>query len=433
MSTTGRYRGRRRGCWYSMMKWTTPLFLVAVLVVSASGCTHRPVTIGAVYPLSGPQAAAGEEVRQGIELAVDIIDGQYPQLDLPLAGSRGLPAFGGRPLEVVFADHGSTDAGAREKTRQLIAYRHVVALMGAYESSKTKVVSQIAEDAGIPFLCATSTDPALTERGFEWFFRTTPTDATFANDAFRFMSDLNAQRNAGLQRLAVVHESTDFGTGFMDLVAILAPQYGMQVVEEVTSQGVADSVPAEVASINTAQPDAVLFAVYAQDAIRYIQEFKRQDYAPPLVWANDAGFVSPDFQQTLGADAAYVTSREVWSVDITLTNTLAAEVNALFRERYGTDLNGNSVRGFIGMMTLAEAINRAGTTDPAAVRDALRATDIPAEQLIAPWQGVRFDERGQNILGDGIVVQMLGNRYTAVWPDGIAVESVVFPFPAWGT
>ncbi|MEJ2034425.1 MAG: ABC transporter substrate-binding protein [Deltaproteobacteria bacterium] len=143
--------------------------------------------------------------------------------------------------------------------------------------------------------------------------------------------------------------------------------------------------------------------------------------------------MSPDFQQTLGADADYVTSREVWSLDLTQTNPLAEQVNALFRARYGADLNGNSARGFIGMMTLAEAINRAAATDPDAVRAALRATDIPAEQLIAPWQGIRFDATGQNTLGDGIVVQMLNGRYTIVWPAAIAVEPVVFPFPEWDT
>jgi branched-chain amino acid transport system substrate-binding protein len=193
----------------------------------------------------------------------------------------------------------------------------------------------------------------------------------------------------------------------MDLMTTLAPRYGMQVVAEIVSQGAAESVPAEVSQVRTAQTDVVLFAIYAEDAIRFMQEFKRQDYAPPLLWADDAGFISPDFQQTLGADAAYVTSREIWSLDITQTNSPAAQINTLFRIRYGKDLNGNSARGFIGMMTLTEAINRAGTTDSAAVRDALKTTDIPAEQLIVPWRGIRFDNMGQNTLGDGIVVQMI--------------------------
>lgn len=415
--------------------------LLSVLVLAMVGCDGslnlherwgRAVEIGAVYPLSGPQGAVGEEIQQGIDLAVAIINNEHADLNLPLAQTRGLTGLGGTAIEVVYADHQSTDEGVREATEELIRRKRVAALLGAYESDKTRIASDIAENAGRPFLTATSTSQALTERGLQWFFRTTPTDTTFVTNAFQFISDLSVVQNARLQRVAVIGEGTDFGSGFIELVREWAPQFGRELVAEVVALGTAESVSAEVSRVRMAEPDVVLFAVYTEDAVRFVREFKRQDYAPPLIWANDAGFISQEFQQTLGADAAYLTSREVWSVDITLTHPLAAQVNALYRERYGEDLNGNSARGFIGMMTLAEAINRAGSTEPAAVRDALRLTAIPAEQLIAPWDGIRFDETGQNTLGNGIVVQMLDDRYTLVWPYEIAVEAVVFPFPAWG-
>ena len=415
--------------------------LLSVLVLAVVGCDGslnlherwgRAVEIGAVYPLSGPQGAVGEEIKQGIDLAVAIINNEHADLNLPLAETRGLTGLGGTAIEVVYADHQSTDEGVREATEELIRRKRVAALLGAYESDKTRIASDIAENAGRPFLTATSTSQALTERDLQWFFRTTPTDTTFVTNAFQFISDLSIVQNARLQRVAVIGEGTDFGRGFIELVREWAPQFGRELVAEVVAPVAAGSVSAEVSRVRMAEPDVVLFAVYTEDAIRFVREFKRQDYAPPLIWANDAGFISQEFQQTLGADAAYLTSREVWSVDITRTHPLAAQVNALYRERYGEDLNGNSARGFIGMMTLAEAINRAGSTEPAAVRDALRLTAIPAEQLIAPWDGIRFDETGQNTLGNGIVVQMLDDRYTLVWPYEIAVEAVVFPFPAWG-
>lgn len=412
------------------------LFIAVVLSFTgcdddSGGASAGAVRIGGVYPLSGPQAAAGKEIRQGIELAVDVVNNAYPELDIPLAHSRGLPALGGRPIDVVLADHQSTRAGAREGSRRLILDSNVAALMGAYESERTREASEIAEEAGIPFLTAMSTSSALTERGFDWFFRTTPTDTVFVRDAFEFITDLGNERNTNLTRLAVIHEGSAFGTGFMDLVNTWAPQYGKGVVAEVTTQGATGPVSEQVAEVRAAGPDVVLFAVYAEDAIAYMQEFKRQDYAPALIWADDAGFISPDFQQALGADAAYVTSREVWSPDLTQFIPLAARVNAMYRQRYGQDMNGNSARAFIGMITLAEAINRAGSTGPDAVREALRATDIPAEQLIMPWRGIRFDSSGQNTLGDGLVVQVLDGRYRTVWPYAISVEQVVYPYPGW--
>ena len=407
------------------------LFILILIGCSDDAQTTNDIRIGAVYPFSGEQAVVGQEIRQGIELAVHITNNPYPDLNMPLAESAGLPAFGGTPVQVIYADHQSSPAGAQERTRELINRHRVVALIGAYQSEQTRISSEVAEQAGIPFLNPDSSSLSLTERGYQWFFRTTPTDATFVREAFQFMSELNAGQNAGLQRLAIIRESTDFGAGVISQVQALAPNYGMQVVADIVSQGTAESVPAAVTQLRTAQPDAVLFAIYTEDAIRFMQEFKRQNYAPPLIWADDAGFTTLEFQQTLGADAAYITSREVWSVDITETNPLAASVNALYRARNGTDMNGNSVRAFIGTMTLFEAINRAASTDPASIRTALRATDIPTAQLIAPWRGIRFDSTGQNTLGDGIVVQMLDNRYTTVWPQGLAIKPIIFPFPAW--
>ncbi|QKT03510.1 ABC transporter substrate-binding protein [Ectothiorhodospiraceae bacterium 2226] len=409
---------------------TPALLLLLVTGCGGDGFTSETVQVGAVYPFSGDSADVGAEIQQGLELARDIINGEHPELDLPLAPGRGLPGLDGAPLQVLYADTGGTPGGAREAARSVIG--STVALLGAYQSVATASASEVAETAGLPFLNPESTDPSLTERGYAWFFRTTPDDRTFVTNAFAFITDLNAERDAGLARLAVVHEGTGFGRGFMNLVEEGAPQYGLELVGEVVADGLPDNVPAGVAAVRAAEPDVVLFAVYEEDAVRYMQEFKRQDYAPPLIWANDAGFVSPAFQERLGADAAYVTSREVWSAALTQTNPLAAEVNDLYRARYGTDLNGNSARAFIGLLTLAEAIDRAASTEPDAIRAALTETHIPAEQLIVPWQGVRFDSSGQNTLGDGIVVQMFEDGYAVVWPHALALEPVVFPFPAWG-
>ncbi|MHB9108089.1 MAG: ABC transporter substrate-binding protein [Armatimonadota bacterium] len=420
------------------MKTCITLLMVSLLAVLFAGCgdesastADTPVRIGAVYPFSGQQTAAGREIRQGIALAMEVINHPHPRLNLPLASGAGLPAFGGAPVRVIFADHQGLPEQARDETERLINEQRVIAVIGAYQSEQTRVASEVAEQAGIPFLNPDSTSPALTQRGLQWFFRTTPSDATFVEDAFHFITELNASRNAGLQTVALIHEGTDFGTGVSELVGTLAPQYGLQVVADVLSTGTAGDVPGQVMQVRDAQPDVVLFAVYATDAIRFIQEFKRQNYAPPLVWADDAGFIAQEYLQAVGADAAYVTSREVWSLDLTGTNALAAQVNTLYRARYGTDMNGNSARAFTGLITLADAINRAASTEPLAIRTALRATDIPADQLIMPWRGIRFDAAGQNTLGDGIIVQMLNGRYTTVWPDSIAAEPVVFPFPAW--
>jgi branched-chain amino acid transport system substrate-binding protein len=82
-------------------------------------------------------------------------------------------------------------------------------------------------------------------------------------------------------------------------------------------------------------------------------------------------------------------------------------------------------------MVMADAINRAGSTEPEAIRKALAATDIPGSKLIMPWKGVKFDATGQNTLGQGILVQIVDGKYNTVWPFAMAAREVVWPMPKW--
>jgi branched-chain amino acid transport system substrate-binding protein len=82
-------------------------------------------------------------------------------------------------------------------------------------------------------------------------------------------------------------------------------------------------------------------------------------------------------------------------------------------------------------MVLADAINRAKSTDPEKIREALVTTDIKAGDLIMPWEGVRFDKTGQNVLTRGIFVQTLNGTPKMVWPSDFAAAKLVWPRPAW--
>jgi branched-chain amino acid transport system substrate-binding protein len=82
-------------------------------------------------------------------------------------------------------------------------------------------------------------------------------------------------------------------------------------------------------------------------------------------------------------------------------------------------------------MTLLDAINRAGSTAPEAVRKALVATNIPGDQLIMTWDHVKFDETGQNVGVKGIILQMQGGKYHTVYPFDVATKDVLYPIPQW--
>ena len=100
-------------------------------------------------------------------------------------------------------------------------------------------------------------------------------------------------------------------------------------------------------------------------------------------------------------------------------------------QRFGKDMDGTPARAFTATMVLLEAIDRAGSTQPEAIRKALGTTNLGPDQIIMPWPGVKFDAAGQNVLSRGIFVQNRGGHPRLVWPfDGAAVD-LVWPHPAW--
>ena len=95
-------------------------------------------------------------------------------------------------------------------------------------------------------------------------------------------------------------------------------------------------------------------------------------------------------------------------------------------------MTGNSARVFTALITLADAINRAQSLEARKIRDALLGTEIKGEQVIMPWDGVKFDpQTGQNILGRGIIVQVQEGQYRTVWPWDPSSRTVTWPMPSW--
>jgi branched-chain amino acid transport system substrate-binding protein len=373
-------------------------------------------------------------MRAALELAADIINnGVGKQIkDLPFAEGVGLPGLKGAKIKLVFADHqGNPQIGATEAER-LINQEKVVALVGAYNSNVTATASQVAERNKIPFLNPESSSASLTQRGFKYFFRTTPHDDLFVHNAFDFLRELQAKKpNLKIASLASFNENTQWGNETTKLQAKLAPDFNYPLAKQVTYPAKSTQLTSEVQTLKAANPTVVLQSSYLGDAILSMKTYKELGFSPDMILANNAGFTDTEFIRTLGKDAEYVITREVWALDLTSRNPLIKEVNDLFFSRTKANFTGNSSRSFTGLMVMADAINRAKSTDAEAIRKALVDTKIIADNLIMPWKGVRFDETGQNTQGRGILVQIVDGKYHTVWPFNMASREVVWPMPRW--
>lgn len=391
------------------------------------------VKIGSLFPLTGSLAATGVASRDAVLLAVEIINGDYPDLNLPLAAGEGLPNLGGAKIEVVFADHQMDPEKGASETERLITEEQIVAVVGAYASSVSATSSQVTERYGIPFVNDQSTSTTLHTRGFKWYFRTTPHDGMFSEAIFKFLQDMRDTKGIDIKTVATIFENTQYGSGSSRSQNDLAAQYGFEVVANIPYPSGTADMTAEVQSLKAANPDVVLPSSYVADAILMARTFEQLDFQPKAVVAQGVGFTEASFLETVGAQGAYILSREVFAADLAENKPIIKTVSDMFQERYGHTMEGATARSFTATLVLADAINRAGSTDPEAIRQALLATDIPGDQLIMPWPGVKFDSAtGQNTAGSGIVVQALEGQYHTVWPFDLATREVVWPFPAWG-
>jgi len=412
--------------------WITIFMSLFLLMVFSNPvpAQQKVIKIGAVYPLTGNIASTGLDCRRGVDLAVDIINGKY-DLDLPLAKSEGLPNLGGAKLEIVYADTKGDPKNGMSEAERLIAQEKVVAMIGAYQSSVTKTASQATERLKVPYVCSDSSSPTLTERAYKYFFRVSPHDAIFAHDQLVFLKDLEKKTGKKIQTVALLYENTEFGSNAGKYLKKYAQEFGYKVVADVSYSANATDVTSEVGTLVKSKPDVLMHASYITDAILFTKTFKEMGFAPKGILTM-AGYIEPGYLPAVKADGNYIIIRSTFALDLAKKKPLVAKVNQLFKKKYGIDMSENAARSFMAPFVLADAINRAKTTESEAVVKALLATNITGKQVIYPWKGIKFDPAShQNIYAQGTLVQIQNQDYVTVWPFASAAKEVVWPFPAW--
>jgi branched-chain amino acid transport system substrate-binding protein len=421
------------------MRSTVLLALLAAAILAAGAKTPSEenvpdeVVIGILAPLSGPQASLGMDIKNSATLVAEIVNEDY-NIELPLARTRGLPGLGGARIRLAFGDDaGDPEKGAMEAER-LICEEGAVALLGSYSSDVTARASEVAEREGIPFLCPISVASELTQRKFQWFFRTGPSEDVYVENLFLFLDQMRSEGHE-IERLAILSINNTWGNCFRDLVTKTAEQRGYQVVASISYQPDDLDMTDEVLQLKAAGNDAVLLqASYVSDAIESVRAYKLLNYTPQAIIADDEGFSDPGFVHALGNDAENLLSREIWTLDAASVNPADRDIGDLYRAISGDSLSGSSVRTIMGMLVLVTAINQTGSTDPQAIKQALLDTNVPAEALFPPWRGIRFDPvTHQNVLGGSLIAQVRDGRYWTVWPPELSLKEPLWPFPGWSS
>jgi branched-chain amino acid transport system substrate-binding protein len=385
----------------------------------------KEVVIGALYPLSGANAQVGVDAQHAFNTAADIVNGVH-DLDLPLARTAGLPGLGGAKVRIVFADHQSDPQKGRAEAERLITQQKVSALIGSYQSAVAVTISGTAERYQTPFLSADNSSPSLHRRGLKYYFRPGAHDEMFSAAMFDFFDALR-KKGQKIETLSLFHEDTIFGTDSANAQNALAKERGYKVVADIKYRANSPSLTAEVQQLKAANADVLMPSSYTTDGILLVKTMEELGYKPKAIVAQDAGFSEKALYDAVGDKVRGLISRGSFSLDLAARRPMVGKVNDMFKARSGKDFNDLTSREFMGIIVLAEAINRARSIEGEKIRAAMAATDIPGEQTIMPWKRVKFDEAGQNNDADPVLLQWTGDKFVTIFPSQAAVAEAVWP------
>lgn len=394
---------------------------------SGAGLTGEPIKIGTIYAMSGGSAAIGTNILRGIDFAV---------AEINAAGG-----VDGRPLEVVRGDHAGDAATGRSEAERLITQEHVDVMMGCHMSVVTEVVAQVCQQYGVPMITAISTLDRLSNeehKDMDYFFRLCPLNSVYVEDMLMYLRDSKEQTGEEIKTVAIFTDRAAIGQELIRCVELFKDEYGLELVATVDYTSNATDLSAQVLALKQANPDAVLCDSYIGDATLFIQTLKEQNYSPKMIVAKANGFTDPSFITNLGSIANGVASVVEFNPD--LTN--GKEINEEFKAEYGVDMNGHSAESYTVVWLFKAAIEAAGSTDGAAVKDALANLEINGEfpggrKIVLPYDKIKFenyDLAGEahyrdNTSASVAIAQIQDGQWKTVWPFDFSDTKIAYPAP----
>ncbi len=378
--------------------------LAAPAIVRAQG---GPLKVGVLLPRSGAQAGIGQDCFRGVELAG------------PLLKDAGLP-----DLQIMTADPETNVEVARARAEKLIADGAQL-LVGAFDSGQSTAIAQVAEQKGIPYVINIAAAPAITEQGYKFVFRNFPTAPMILGDAFANQKEVFAEAGKAPKSVVFLHVNDTFGTAMQKGIGAVMPKFNMpyEIKETIAYDPTARDLSVEVAKAKATGADALLVVSRLNDAILLTRELVKQRWSPMGVLSMGPGWYEDQYLKTLGKLGDGPMSFVPWyDPNKKLSKALEA---ALAKAHPGVNLNTNHVYTFEALLVAADAYKRAGSADPKALADAIRATNI--KDNVSPGPGIQFDAKGQNSALKNSGIQNRGGKLVTIAPKGASNASPEHP------
>jgi len=399
-------------------------YLFLGYAIPAAQAGTKEVSIGVVYPLSGALAPIGQHLKIGTDLAVEEIN------------KAGIKSLGGAKLKIVYGDStGDAKVGVTEMEK-LVTKDKVSVVMGAYQSGVTLPMTTVSEKYGIPFY-ATGSEDQITQRGYKYTFRSNELTSWRVRDQVKFMTELGKKYNNPIKTAALVYENTAWGQGaHRDWLKYLGEAGVKIVVDESYPNSTTDLTPV-VLKLKAAKPEGIFYCSYVSDAILLIKTIAEMEVDAKAIVGLSGGTVDPDFIPGTGKNALYTFDAVRWEPDIDRPGL--KELLAKYEKRAGTPMDAETMKVYTYVYVVAAAIEKAASTDPKKIRDAMASLRLSAPNPAIKFveDELYFDQTGQVFQGTMVGVQFREvdgkiQRVT-VWPENVARKGFtpVYPMPTW--
>jgi branched-chain amino acid transport system substrate-binding protein len=357
------------------------LLILVCFLFSVSVASAKIIRIGGVAPLTGGSATFGASTRNGCKLAFDELNATG---GIDIGGTKYL-------INLVFEDDQGSPEVAANAFRKLIDQDEVVAIIGSVMSKCTLAGAPIAQDAGVPVISPTSTNILVTQTG-DYIFRACFIDpfqgAVVASFSY---NDLKAKTAA-----VIFDNANDYTKGLAEVFKPSFEKLGGKVVayESFTGEDQTTDFSAQLTNIKAANPDVIFLAAYYAAAALEAKQARALGITATFVGGD--GWDSSELTKLAGEaiNGGYFCNHYSPEDPSPINQNYLKK----YKEKFGQTPDALATLAYDAALILIDSIQRAGSIDGAAIRDAIAATNL---QVVSGK--IIFDENRNPIKSAAII------------------------------
>ena len=376
------------------------------------GAQAKTVKVGVLHPVTGALAYSGQQCREGALMAIE---------DINKAG--GIKSLGGAKIEALLADAQSTpQAGAAEIEK--LNEAGVSAVVGAFASAICLATTQAAAKYNLPHVVDVGVADQIVERGLKNTFRFGPGYKKCAEVAVANLHVLNTTAGRPARSVMIIHEESLFGTGTANLLARELPGYGYEVKEVIKHANPTRDFNNIVLRMKQVNPDIVFPANYYNEYALLVRTMQQQKVTPKAIYSVLGGAASSyKFVKEFPDAANGIIDCNHW---FNPRDKRSAELRKRV-EAKGLFFSYEVFMTYTAMRLLADAIERAKSTDRAAIIDALASSKF--SNHIMPYGDTQF-VNGQNLGAQPLMTQVVKGDIKVIIPRDYREVEPIFPLKA---